>query len=132
MSDTIFRDSVISDDPREWNFVMKCWKNTAAADWARREGHPSIDAVKRVIEAGIERLRSRGAEFRCIRNVQEDSQIFAFSCVEDDIGHFVYTKDWFRKRGLARELLRGVKYATFCPSNKERFLKRLNIRRIDL
>lgn len=116
----------------EWHFVLKCWKSAVVANWAQREWAPPKQMVEAMMEFSIEQARVRGALWPCVRNVRSREQIFGFACIEGVHGHFCYTKKLFRRQGIARRLLQGVQYATFCPSHMERFLKRLDIRSVGL
>ena len=123
----IISDELDLADAGEMGLLMKSWKGEKLSG-----GEYSKGVCFAMVENAVDRVRSRGGEFRCIRNGERLSQILGFAVIESDVVHFVYVKRWLRKQGLGRKLVNGCRYATYWSEAAQPFFDKLKLVRVDL
>lgn len=101
----VLRDGVESDK----DFVAKAWAQTfrASEGWVSR-----IESgfLWRCIYPAIRRTLEH-AKVRVAAPPMDDLTIYGYAVLQPDILHFVYVRSAWRKLGIAKELLSGLKLA---------------------
>ena len=101
------REATVDDRP----FVMDSW--LMSFRFSHFSGPISTKRYRKVYNEEIGELKLRaGAWVRVAYNRENPDQIFGFVCFErghkEPVIHYIYTKQAFRKRGIAKLLLRDA------------------------